>query len=365
MNLLLVLFWILGGVSLGVIGLIYGLNYFPKEKEEGIIRKRGSSSRCLSLNDEVKIVSWNIQYCASTQYQFFYEEGTDVFADKKVVLATLEGIASTLQKIDADLVLLQEVDLKSKRSGDVNQFELLQDQTGYPFASYVCQWKSHYYPGPTESPLKNIDSGIVVLSKYPIDTSLRHRLPPIESMSLIERAFYLKRAIQEIEIPLSEGGGFALMNTHLDAFSSGDNTLQNQVQVLDTLLKEKEAQGKPYLVAGDFNLLPPTVDPRTITFGGEFYPPSDRNPIHILMENHKAALDLGAYGKNPGKYNTYIPPKYEQADRWLDHVFMDPKIDVIDYSVLSDLTRDLSDHHPISITIKLPLKAPEEEIEGS
>lgn len=117
-------------------------------------------------------------------------------------LKGLEGIASTLAAIDADLIGLQEVDQGVTRSGAVDQAAILGGKLGYHHAfAAACPWGEGLY-------------GLALLSRFPI---LRHqgaRLPSgladgTEPRIVLEA---------EIELPpgrLGEAGGVHFAVTHL------------------------------------------------------------------------------------------------------------------------------------------------------
>jgi endonuclease/exonuclease/phosphatase family metal-dependent hydrolase len=173
-------------------------------------------------------------------------------------------------------------------------------------------------------------------------------------MSALDKAFYLNRAVLGVEVPLENGKSLKLYNTHLDAFSTGDNTMALQIDVLKKLMEEAKDNKNLFVMAGDFNLVPPYVDPIDLKTFSEYYPAKDDNPIKELFETYKPALTLNDYMANPASFDTYLCPKETTADRWLDHAFVSPEIEVSNYKVWSDLNNGLSDHHPVTFDIKLP-----------
>ena len=102
-----------------------------------------------------------------------------------------------------------------------------------------------------------------MFSKFEIGASVRRvALPPIKTDSYITRFFNLRRAVQCVTLPCSDGTSIDVLNTHLSSFSKNDGTVEAQVAVLRRILS---SCGKRWLLAGDFNALPPGVDPETLS----------------------------------------------------------------------------------------------------
>ena len=65
---------------------------------------------------EVKVLTWNIRFGIG-RFPFFGDScGDGVVADEAIASRALQAIADTINAIDADVVLLQEVDINSKRT---------------------------------------------------------------------------------------------------------------------------------------------------------------------------------------------------------------------------------------------------------
>ena len=66
-----------------------------------------------------------------------------------------------------------------------------------------------------------------------------------------------ERAILECTFPLEGGGEVVIMNTHLDAFAHGTDTMEKQIAKVDERISIYEEADTPWLIGGDFNLIPP------------------------------------------------------------------------------------------------------------
>ena len=94
----------------------------------------------------IKVLTWNMRFGVG-RFSFFGDScGEDVIADEQTINQTMEAIAETLTAIDPDIVLLQEVDLGSKRTGYWNQIQYLLDNTLLNYGVYASVWEADFIP---------------------------------------------------------------------------------------------------------------------------------------------------------------------------------------------------------------------------
>lgn len=171
------------------------------------------------------------------------------------IIAQLDGLSAQLVNLDADLVFLQEVDLDASRSHHIDEGRYLAEKAGYPFMSCVVTWEKNYVPFPYWPPSRHygaMKSGQCLLSRFPIKSSTRHRLPQPPSNAWWRNAFYLNRAFDVVELDVG-GKRLHAVNVHLEAFDV-DNRMDQAQRLLDLL---KDLEKDRIVVAGDFNTLPP------------------------------------------------------------------------------------------------------------
>ena len=153
----------------------------------------------------------------------------------------LERVAALVQETGADIALLQEVDVRTQRSGDVDQPALLALRTGH---SAVFGRTLDYQGG---------QYGIAVLSRWPIVRDTMLQLPVTPPQGRAGGSYEPRGAlVATIEAP---GGRVTVFNTHLDASRDEHYRLQE----LATLIAEVQRRlGEPgsLLVGGDFNAQP-------------------------------------------------------------------------------------------------------------
>lgn len=163
----------------------------------------------------------------------------------------LERVAALIGSTRADLVLLQEVDRGTRRSGGVDQLATLERLTGLRGAF----GKSLDYQGG--------EYGIAVLSRWPIaahETVPLHVEPPqTRAGGSVEPRVAL---FADIGMP---DGTITIVNTHLDHHP--DDTWRRQ-EVARLLAAIGARPRRPLLIGGDFNSTPDSVVQQTLRDAG-------------------------------------------------------------------------------------------------
>jgi endonuclease/exonuclease/phosphatase family metal-dependent hydrolase len=156
----------------------------------------------------------------------------------------LAGVAALVHEVRADLVLLQEVDRGTKRSGHVDQLGALMEATGYDGAF----GRTLDYDGG--------EYGIAALARERIGPSLTLPLPvaPVQARA---GGSYEPRGVL-LATALTRRGRVSLANTHLDA-SASDTYRRQEVEELLLRVRGRAVDGPPLVVGGDFNAEPGTA----------------------------------------------------------------------------------------------------------
>jgi len=145
--------------------------------------------------------------------------------------ADLDHIAATIAAVNPDVLLLQEVDFNTPRSGNVDQAQYLANKL--PGAGYSCIAHPH---GTSAHGGKY---GLAILSRLPV-TEPRF-------ISLPVKAGNQQRAALGVTV-----GRVAIWNVHLGLEERGDDAMA-QVLVLEKAVRRDLAAGCEALVGGDFN----------------------------------------------------------------------------------------------------------------
>jgi endonuclease/exonuclease/phosphatase family metal-dependent hydrolase len=154
----------------------------------------------------------------------------------------LERVAALVASTNADVVLLQEVDRNTKRSGNVDQLATLIRLT--KFDGFFG--KSLDYQGG--------DYGIAVLSRRRITA---HEVIPMRTDPPQPRAGgSIEPRIALVIDTSTEAGPLRLINTHFDASREDTWRAQEVEQLLQAI---NRTGSSPQLVGGDFNSTPDSV----------------------------------------------------------------------------------------------------------
>ncbi len=315
-------------------GLARGLMKVPAPRERPVIH---GDAPVFPRGRPFTVVTWNLQFCGSRRYRFFYDGGRQVSVPREVVEQTATEIAAAIRTFDADFVLLQEVDRRSRRTRRIDEAARIVADTGHPTWTSTPYHRHRFVPHPWFAPLGRVGMELVTLSRWRLATAARVPLPLLRE-SAVRRAFNLRRAA--LTVTCGDGAaGLTLINTHLSAFSRGDGTLDRQVATLQGLLA---GNGGPWVLAGDMNALPPGDTASRLPDPEEY--PEAVTPITPLLA-WRSTWDAGAFAAHPKRFYTYLPPGADAPDRTLDWVIYDgPRL--LSWEI-PDQFDALSDHRPI------------------
>lgn len=334
-------------------GLAYVLNDQPAAETRPDPSCTGET-RTLNNGDTVTLLSWNIQYAASRKYHFFYDGGPTTRPEQPDVEATLESIGRVIADQGADILLIQEIDRDSARTGRVDQLPALVKAANAPCAVTAQYHRSRFVPSPMPDFLGRVDMHVGFISRFTLQSALRIQLPLLKE-SWFRRQFNLKRALLTAEIPVKGlEKPLALANTHLSAFSFGDGSMEEQVRVLMRWMESRPSD-QPWILAGDMNLLPPGDDPKRLGADAAYYADA-RNPVEMLLPKFNEIF--GEDQLDPKK-RTYLPFGASAADRKIDYVFYGGPIEVLEARVISEESA-ISDHLPILFTVRVGEAAAQE-----
>lgn len=146
----------------------------------------------------------------------------------------VEAVVKTIREAAPDLVALQEVDVNTQRSGNIDQARVIAEtlEMNYYFGKAIDYDGGEY--------------GVAILSKYPISEEVTYALPTQEGSGGEPRVL----ATVRVRLPKRKFIRFA--STHLDAQSEDANRLLQVKRIAVTALQEDY----PMIIAGDFNAEP-------------------------------------------------------------------------------------------------------------
>lgn len=335
--------------------MVYSLTWRPDAREVPPV-SCSTQPPTVAPGQALKVMTWNVQYLAGKRYVFWNDlaAGTDEAPTADDMAFSLDEVARVIRDEQPDIVLLQELDDGAKASGYQNQLKLLQERVAdlYPCSAHAFDWKADFIPDPHI--FGSVGRQLATLSRYEIEHAERLQLP-VSEVNLISRQFKPKNALLLTYLPLSDGGQMAVLNTHLDRATQPDENLQAQVSAVAKVLDKFESRGTPWLIGGDFNLLPLGQYQRLPS--EQRTPYSSDSALHVLWDKYPMIpTNNEASGIDRARWLTHYPndTNVSGPDRTVDFLFYSPRIKRVEARVRQDDTLRISDHLPVIARFLLP-----------
>ena len=195
----------------------------------------------------------------------------------------------------------------------------------------------------------------MTLSRFQIEHAERVQLPVAEA-NIVSRQFQPKPALLVSYLPLNDGGQLVVINTQLDRPTLNNSNLRRQMQATAAVVDKFEGYGTPWLIGGDFNLLPIGQFLRLPAELRAGYSPDSE--LHLLWEKYPMIpSNPEATGIDRELWLTHFPndPRVQAPDRTLDYLFYSPKLQRIEAYVRQEDTLSISDHLPVMGRFLLPI----------
>lgn len=269
------------------------------------------AARTLAANHELTVVTWNIRIGVGPEDRPTTKDPSD----------NLRAIAAAIVDRKADVVLLQEVDRGSKRTGGVDELAMLGEATGMQIA-----W----------APTIENDAmvyGIGVLSRWPIRETQAVKLPRIDyttSRPDLPEWYSEPRAalVARVDAPC---GPISIVNTH-----QGLTKEQRKLQLAEVagLAKAEHAAGRIVIVGGDLNCEPDAPELSAL-----------RALLHDVYQGHsdRRELEYDMAVRDRLTFPTVAP------DRCIDYLFVTPEAFTVRRVEVPGVP--LSDHLPVLVEL--------------
>ncbi len=218
----------------------------------------------LNLDEDYTISTHNIGFGAyDRDYSFFMNKGLTLDGEvrqglygravsKENAIKNTNGVLEIAEYLNTDFMLLQEIDTKSTRSYNVNQVELFENK----FDNYTSVFGSNFHSGYMPYPLHDmhgiVNSGILLLSKYNVESANRIELPV--TTAFFTKFFDLDRCLTLSRIKIDgTTAQLVIINCHMSAYDEGGVYRALQLELLCNLLETEYSKGNYVIVGGDYN----------------------------------------------------------------------------------------------------------------
>lgn len=311
------------------------------------------------IQDSVlSFVSWNLGYGGlGAESDFFYNAGGVLFsggrmvrAPKPIVEKNIKASVDFMQTLQADFYLFQEVDVRSKRSYLINQYQRIGTNKAGFSSYFATNYKASRVPLPVLEPwnvVGEIESGVASFARFQPEAATRYQLPG--EYSWPTRIFQLDRCILEQRFKLEGSKELIVLNIHLTSDGKGRVLEQQQMAFLkEHVLKEFE-KGNYIVAGGDWNQCPPYFSIDSFQPGGDEGYPVSNIEADFLPANWRWIYDPRVpSSRNPA--DPYI--KGETFTTLADFFLISPNIKVLNAKGIKQ-DFQFSDHQPIWMEIAL------------
>lgn len=313
--------------------------------DERIVIAESTSPDTLDLAIPIDILNWNIGYAGlGSEMDFFYDGGANVRATRENTEKNLEAIAKLLSDNDSiPFLILQEVDIKSKRTYRINQQEYLTSEIDNYHTYHALNYSAKFVPLPITEPMGKVQSGLLTATQYKPERVERFDYPG--SYSWPTRVFMLDRCFLVVQYPLNSGKKLLIINSHNSAFDDG-SIKQQEMEYLSTFLTNQYELGNYVIVAADWNQNPPGLGDRSFSPSAKYE--GDAFTLTAIAEDF---MPMGW----KWVFDPYVPTNRDLTKPFseertfttiLDFILVSPNIEV-GFVTTSDLKFANADHQPV------------------
>lgn len=293
--------------------------------------------------EHLTVVSYNIGHGQGVKDQAWD------YRDKATTQKQLTMIADAMAAMNADIFLLQEVDLDSNRTYHINEIEFIKAKTGHPYHACATVWEKNYVPFPYWPPshhLGYVRAANCVLSRFPLSNHQRIIFAKPASNPFWYNWGYLDRGIERVDVKVGDTD-IALLNVHFEAWET--QAREEQIKVTK---KYMDTITIPMILAGDFNTVLPNA-PKKDGFLDDPDAHFDKdNTFAWFLANAPEVYAIEPRSETNSPFELYTFPS-NMPDRRLDHIYISkPALSFTDFRVVKEAGL-ASDHLPVLARIKL------------
>ncbi|MDZ7742796.1 MAG: hypothetical protein U5Q03_13910 [Bacteroidota bacterium] len=291
--------------------------------------------------------SWNIGYAGlGMEMDFFYEGGKQVRPGEEQLTQYWQGIGKTLNKFDSlDFVLLQEVDVRSKRSYFMDQQDSISGIFSNHYESFAINYDVSVVPVPLLDPMGTVKAGMMSLSRFKPSEVERIAYPNIAGWP--RKLFLPDRCFIYMRIPAGEKD-LLVVNTHNSFYVQEKELRQQELDILKEFILQEYNKGNYVVAGGDWNQNPPALEVDAFSTGDRFEAIMAIEP-DFLPPGWKFVYDSSI------PTNRQVDEVYEKASTpttIIDYFVVSPNVLALEAKTL-DLGFENADHQPVIMKVRL------------
>jgi hypothetical protein len=232
-------------------------NYHPDEKWAVYYSENPD---LLSDTSMITILTWNTGYFgedAATDHhtQLKSNPGTR----KMKTSSNMEGIKKVLiNDQNIDIILLQDVDLNSERSGNLNGYQYINNLFPDRISAFAINYNVPFIPTPVLNPVGKVKAGLMTVSKYNPSVSIRYAYP--KNKEFPQNVFDYDRCFLVNRYKISNEKELILVNLHNSDIADGI-LKKSENEYLFKFLKSEYDKENYIIVGGDWNQTPTSYKP--------------------------------------------------------------------------------------------------------
>ena len=211
----------------------------------------GAASATAQTSTEYSLVSYNVGFGAyEKDYDFFMDGGTQSWAkDESSLKTNLINIAALLKEQNADLYFVQEVDIGSTRSYQIDERDYFINALENKAYTFAQNYDSPFLFYPIFQPHGASRSGIMVFSAFDIISAERKELPIEDGLT---KLLDLDRCYSKNVVAAGDKS-LVLYSFHLSAYTSDGTIATEQLKLLLSDMQAEYENGNYCVAGGDFN----------------------------------------------------------------------------------------------------------------
>ena len=345
--LLILVFVVIAAVAI-LFGWLTAAEYNPAPVEAAQVKLAGDVGT-VTAGEELSVLIWNVGYGGlGKDSDFFMDGGKESrAADRETVGRYLEGIRRTMDELEPDLAMLQEVDTDSYRTYGIDERSAL--GRGMSCETFALNYSCPFVPIPVP-PIGKVHSGLYTVTKdLTIERAERISLPC--PFTWPTRVANLKRCLLVSYLPVKDSDKqLVLVNLHLEAYDDGEGKIAQTNQLRDFITAEYE-KGNYVIAGGDFNQVFPGSLTRYPNTHPENWEPGVLD-IDMLPQGWTLAYDLSTPTCRLLN-QPYVPTDTAGTQYYvIDGLILSPNVTLTSVKTV-DAHFENSDHNPVKAEVVL------------